>query len=83
MQTERISVTGMTCGGCVESVTRSLQAVVGVTDVNVSLVDASAMVQFDENLTSAKNLEKAIQQAGFDVGNAKASTTHGKGCCCN
>ena len=36
MQTVSLNVQGMTCGGCVASVTRVLQAVPGVADVSIS-----------------------------------------------
>ena len=37
METITMNVQGMTCGGCVASVTRVLKAVPGVTDVAVTL----------------------------------------------
>ena len=42
MQTELLSVSGMTCGGCTSNVTRALKAVSGVSDVQVSLAAANA-----------------------------------------
>ena len=37
MRTETIKIGGMTCGGCVSTVTKALNAVDGVKDVAVSL----------------------------------------------
>lgn len=37
MQTERLMVTEMTCGGCTSKVSRALNAISGVDHVNVSL----------------------------------------------
>jgi copper chaperone len=83
MQTEHLAVTGMTCGGCVDSVTDALRAIGGVKDVNVSLASASATIQFDERLTSADELALAVRQAGYEAGDVAADrTSKRKGCCC-
>lgn len=37
MKTDLLTVTGMTCGGCVHSLTRALKAVNGVHEVQVTL----------------------------------------------
>ena len=85
MQTEILKVTGMTCGGCVDVVTRALVAVDGVHNVNVSLANGEAKVDFDENMTSIDALELAIKKAGYGVAEINSDTpkTEGKsGCCC-
>lgn len=85
MQTETLKVTGMTCGGCVDVVTRALVAVDGVHNVNVSLANGEAKVDFDENMTSIDTLELAVEKAGYNVAeiNGGAPKVEGKsGCCC-
>lgn len=67
MQTEHIIVTGMTCGGCVNSLTRALKAVAGVGDVNVTLATGETSVQYDENLTSPEQLRSAVENAGYSI----------------
>ena len=47
METVTINVQGMTCGGCVASVTRVLKAVPGVDQVDVTLVPGKATVRYD------------------------------------
>ena len=74
MQTEIINVTGMTCGGCVDVVTRALVAVDGVHNVNVSLSNNEAKVDFDENLTSTDQLNTAVEKAGYGVAEIKLIT---------
>ena len=82
MQTERLKVSGMTCGGCVSSVTHALQAVNGVGDVKVSLSAGEAQVQFDEGLTSPEQLKSAVKGAGYGIDAADtAREPKGKGCC--
>lgn len=62
-----IGIDGMTCNGCVKSVTRALQQVAGVQNVTVSLADQRAEVDFDDNQTDVAALREAIEDAGFDV----------------
>jgi copper chaperone CopZ len=67
MQTEHLIVTGMTCGGCVNSLTRALKAIAGVGDVNVSLATGETSVQYDEHLTSSEQLRLAVENAGYGI----------------
>jgi copper chaperone len=71
MQTEIIKVTGMTCDGCANNVTRALVAIDGVHDVKVTLSAGKAAsevaVQYDEQFTSPDNLKLAITEAGYSV----------------
>ena len=82
MQFTQIKVTGMTCGGCSSNVTKALNAVNGAVNVNVSLSDANATVEYDEKLTSPEQLKQAIKEAGYGVDSTESSTpSSGKGCC--
>ena len=82
MQTVQLTITGMTCGGCTSSVTKALEAVNGVNDVTVSLANAKATVQYDENLTSAEQLKSAVIEAGYGVDTSNSNQeSQGKGCC--
>ena len=67
MDTVTLRVEGMTCQGCVRSVTRVLQAIAGVQSVEVSLEDARAQVQFDPARTSTQRLVDAVQEAGYQA----------------
>jgi len=82
MQFTQIKVTGMTCGGCSSNVTKALNAVNGAVNVNVSLSDANATVEYDEKLTSPEQLKLAIKEAGYGVDNTHTpQQSSGKGCC--
>ena len=82
MQTEKLTVTGMTCGGCTSSVTKALKAVNGVDDVIVSLATGQATVQYNENLTSPEQLKSAVKEAGYGLGDSNTTQKpQGKGCC--
>lgn len=67
MESITMKVGGMTCMGCVSSVTRVLQAVDGVSKVDVSLDKAQASVEFDPRRASKDALRAAIEDAGYDA----------------
>jgi len=67
METITMNVKGMTCGGCVASVTRVLKAVPGVADVAVTLQPGAAKVTYDPARTGAPAIKGAIEDAGYDV----------------
>ncbi len=67
METTTLRIEGMTCGGCVASVTRVLKAVPGVTQADVTLTPGTATVTFDAELTNVPALRVAVEDAGFDV----------------
>ena len=72
----------MTCGGCVASVTKALEAVNGVNEATVSLSDNKAMVHYDENLTSTEQLKSAVIKAGYGIeATNNSELAMGKGCC--
>ena len=67
MQSVEIRIAGMSCGGCVASITRQLQAQRGVVQVAVTLDPPVAAVQFDSALIELAALTEVIEDAGFDV----------------
>ncbi len=67
MKTELFKVNGMTCGGCVNSLTHALKAVIGVIEVNITLTSGAVLVQYDEHLTSPQRLKLAVEDAGYSV----------------
>ncbi|MGC1819303.1 MAG: heavy-metal-associated domain-containing protein [Casimicrobiaceae bacterium] len=67
MESVKLDVQGMTCQGCVASVTRVLKAVPGVADAAVTLQPGAATVTFDPTRTNVTALGAAIRDAGYDV----------------
>jgi copper chaperone len=67
METTTIRVSGMTCQGCVRSVTRVLQAVPGVDGVDVSLEKGEAELRYDPARAGAPEFRKAVEDAGFEA----------------
>lgn len=62
-----IRVGGMSCGGCVKSVTNVLTALPGVTKAEVSLEDKCARVEFEPERVGPEDLKRAIVEAGFEA----------------
>ena len=62
-----LEIDGMTCGGCVASVTRVLSGVPGVASAQVSLEKAQAVVEHDPTTASIPALRAAVEAAGFSM----------------
>ena len=62
-----LSVTGMTCGGCVSSVQKVLAALPGVQSVEVSLTPGHARIRFDPARIERAAMVQAVVDAGFGV----------------
>ncbi len=67
MKTDLLTVTGMTCGGCVNSLTRALKAVNGVHEVQVTLASGETAVQYDEQAISLEQIKAAVLDAGYGL----------------
>jgi copper chaperone len=65
MEATKVKVSGMTCQGCVRSVTRVLKAVPGVEGVEVSLERGEADVRYDPERTGVPVLREAVEDAGY------------------
>ncbi|HMV21078.1 MAG TPA: cation transporter [Rhodocyclaceae bacterium] len=62
-----IKVGGMSCGGCVKSVTNVLQGLEGVQKAEVSLEKGEARVAYDAGRVARDQMLQAIAEAGFDA----------------
>ena len=60
-----IKVNGMSCGNCVKHVTNAIQAVPGVSDVEVSL--ESGIATFDRGEVSIAQIIEAIEEEGYEA----------------
>ena len=68
--TMTVPVTGMTCGGCEQAITRVLGRLPGVTDAVASHRDATVRVTFDPAQVSRADIEQKIGGLGYSVGPA-------------
>ena len=64
--TTTYTVTGMTCGHCVSSVTEEVQEIAGVTDVDVVLETGAVTVTSAEPINDA-NVRSAVEEAGYQL----------------
>ena len=64
-----VNVIGMTCGGCVASVTKAIKRLDGVEQATVSLEGSVASVIYDDSKTNADEIKQAVRDAGYDVAN--------------
>ena len=67
-----LKVDGMTCQGCVRSVTKKLSGVAGVSAVSVDLAAGKATVGYDESAAKVADLIAAVEQIGFHAGEMPA-----------
>jgi copper chaperone CopZ len=60
-----LKVDGMTCQGCVRSVTKKLSGVAGVSSAAVDLTAGKAKVEYDDSSARVEDLIAAVEQIGF------------------
>lgn len=64
MEEIKLSVTGMSCGHCKQSVEGALNDLAGVNSAEVDLDAELAKVKFDDSVLEESDLKKAIEAAG-------------------
>ncbi|MBC6450882.1 heavy-metal-associated domain-containing protein [Actinokineospora xionganensis] len=60
------TVTGMTCGHCVQSVRDEVGRIDGVTSVKVDLPTGAVTVESDRDLAEAE-VRAAVEEAGYEL----------------
>jgi len=58
------TIQGMSCGGCVNSLTRVLKSVPGIEPITIEV--GKARLRLDERATS-QTVKDAVERAGFEV----------------
>jgi copper chaperone len=67
MSTIKLSIEGMSCQGCADSLTRRLTNEPGVSNFTVSFERKSADVEYDATKISETGLSEVVKEAGFSV----------------
>lgn len=75
----QVSVGGMTCSACSNSVESALLAVNGVFNASVALLQNKAEIIFDPHLLKDEDVVSAIEDAGFDAEILPESNSSQKG----
>ncbi len=66
MTTSTYTVTGMTCGHCVNAVTIEVGKLPGVRDVNVDLASGQVTVTSDTSLAEPQ-VRAAVEEVGYEL----------------
>ena len=64
-----IPIEGMSCMACVARVKKTLSAIDGVKEVDVSLQHKNATVKYDPKKVTPEQLKKAINKTSYKAGN--------------
>lgn len=67
METMTLKISGMTCMGCVNSVSKVLRAIDGVHSAEVSLDLAQATIGYDSAIAQPAQFRRAVEDAGFET----------------
>ena len=71
MKTEKYNVTGMTCAACQANVTKCVTKLVGVEEVNVSLLANQMTVSYDESQVNPGDIIQAVEKIGYGASSAE------------
>lgn len=64
----KMSVTGMSCMGCVANVKNTIEELDGVQEVEVSLEDKEAIITYITSKVEPKKIQEAVNKKGFTAG---------------
>ena len=67
MQETIINIDGIKCGDCEKSITDMLNKKPGVQSVVVSKEDKNAIITHDPSVITVEDMNKIIEDMGFDV----------------
>jgi copper chaperone len=62
-----ISVDGMECDACTSHIKKALEALPGVADARVSLLEKQADVRYDPDVTDVEAMRRAIEEEGYSA----------------
>ncbi|MEX2115845.1 MAG: cation transporter [Bacteroidota bacterium] len=65
MKVQELNIQGMSCGHCVMSVRKGLDAVPGLVVQSVEI--GKAVVRYDETKVTIDDIKKAVQKTGYSV----------------
>ena len=59
------NIEGMTCATCTITTKAAVKKLEGIKDIQVSLDEKSAVIKFDDTLTSSEEIKKKIDAVGY------------------
>ena len=79
MKNEQFIITGMTCTSCSANITKQVQKLNGVENVNVSLLANKMSVTYDESETDSSKIISAVVSAGYGASSSESDTQQKSG----
>lgn len=67
MTRKTFAVLGMMCAGCAANVEKRLNSADGVATVSVNLATRTAIIEYDESVTTPEQLKETLGQIGYDM----------------
>jgi copper chaperone len=67
MTQESLTVKGMTCQHCIETITEALGTIIGTNKVAVDLDKKEVQIDYNEEETSLKEISDKIVEVGFEL----------------
>lgn len=61
----KLRIEGMTCASCVNNIESSLRKINGIREITVNLTTETALVRYDRNVITIKEIIKSIERIGF------------------
>lgn len=65
MKKETYKIRDMHCAGCVLTIEKALSQTEGVSSAAVNFANESALIEFDESVTSKENLAEVVDEIGY------------------
>jgi copper chaperone len=62
-----LTVNGMSCSHCENSVKKAVGALNGVDSVRVDLISKKVFVEYDPEIVSMETIKETIEDQGYDV----------------
>jgi copper chaperone len=67
MQSIKLNISGMVCGGCSGTVQKALLTLQGVTRADVSHIEGTAEVTYDPDMVQPAQIKATIEASGYAV----------------
>lgn len=68
------AITGMTCSACSNHIEKAVNALPGINNAQVNLLQNMMQVDFDESQTSVQKIVEAVEKSGYGVADEESSS---------
>ncbi|MFZ4713154.1 MAG: heavy-metal-associated domain-containing protein [Bacteriovoracaceae bacterium] len=63
----KMTINGMSCNSCVNSIEKVLKKKDGIINATVNLSSSSALIEFEDTLLNPNQIAEVITEAGFEA----------------